>query len=59
MTLLPGLRLVRNIDSFDIDSPDPRIEAGPTRDGIEVRALDEGERAIRHGPYRLKRFVYF
>jgi hypothetical protein len=54
MTLLPGVRLVRNVESF----PDAQIEAVPTRDGVEIR-LAYGEHAVLSGPYRLKRFVYF
>jgi len=54
MTLLPGLRLVRNVDNF----PDAQIETVTAPDGIEIR-LTYGQHAALSGPYQLKRFVYF
>jgi hypothetical protein len=52
--ILPGLVLVRDLEDFDLRDFEPRIETKITRDGVELRDLD-----IRHGPYSLKRFVYF
>jgi hypothetical protein len=55
MSILPGVKLVRNIDDLD----DGSFEAAPTPDGVEVWRMSGAQRSFHHRPYRLKRFVYF
>ena len=55
-TVLPGVLLVRNIDSF---YPCYSIDLAGTPDGFQVLPPHDGYCVARQQVYRLKRFVYF